>query len=77
MNGIEGAKQIRPVFPAIPIILFSGQAAATDMIEVAQLEGHGFEVLAKPIRPESLIRVVQRLLSNRNISPFTDLQSTE
>jgi CheY-like chemotaxis protein len=62
-NGIETAKQIRQALPSVPIILFSGQAAATGLIESAQAEGHDFEVLAKPIRPEFLIGVIRKQLN--------------
>lgn len=60
LNGIEAAKQIAAFLPKAHIILFSGQAAAAGLIEKAQTEGHCFEVLAKPIKPERLLAAITR-----------------
>jgi hypothetical protein len=46
--------------PGIWIILFSGRAANGDLLEEARKQGHGFESLPKPIRPEALIQLVRR-----------------
>jgi CheY-like chemotaxis protein len=73
-NGIETAKRIRNVLPAVPIILFSGQAAATGLIESAQSEGHNFEVVAKPIRPETLLDTIRRQLNTAGSSPLMPVQ---
>ena len=70
-NGIETAKHIRQALPSVPIILFSGQAAATGLIENAQSEGHDFEVLAKPIRPELLLNVIRTQLNKSESAPRT------
>jgi CheY-like chemotaxis protein len=55
MNGIETAKAIIKLVPNCRILLFSGQAATTDLLAKARAEGYNFEVLAKPINPEILI----------------------
>lgn len=65
MSGIEAAKRVRELIPDVPIILFSGQAAASGAIEDAVAEGHCFEVLAKPIKPELLISTIHKLLDHR------------
>ena len=70
-NGIETAKLIRRICSSVPIILFSGQAAATGLIEDAQSEGYDFEVLAKPIRPEFLISVIRKQLNAAGSSQRT------
>jgi CheY-like chemotaxis protein len=56
MNGIETAKAILKVLPNCRIILFSGQAASSDLLAKAGAEGYQFEVLAKPINPDVLLR---------------------
>jgi CheY-like chemotaxis protein len=56
MNGIETAKAILKVLPNCRIILFSGQAASSDLLANAGAEGYQFEVLAKPINPDVLLR---------------------
>lgn len=63
LNGIEAARQISAILPKTHIILFSGQAAAAGLVEKAQADGHQFEVLAKPIRPEVLLAAIARLTS--------------
>jgi CheY-like chemotaxis protein len=55
MNGVETAKAIMKILPRCRIILFSGQAASTDLVSQARAEGYVFEVLAKPINPDVLL----------------------
>jgi CheY-like chemotaxis protein len=55
MDGIEAAKGILKLLPNCRIILFSGQAASTSLVEKARAEGFAFELLAKPINPELLL----------------------
>src|SRR5215469_15964904 len=55
MNGIEAAIRIREILPGCKILLFSGQAATADLLEKARLDGHEFEILAKPVHPQDLL----------------------
>ena len=55
MNGIEAAIKIREILPGCKILLFSGQAATADLLEKARMEGHEFEILAKPVHPQDLL----------------------
>ena len=55
MNGIEAAIITRSKLPECKILLFTGQAASLDLLVVARLEGHEFEILAKPIHPTDLL----------------------
>jgi CheY-like chemotaxis protein len=70
LNGVEAAKQIKALLPATHIILFSGQAAASDLVKKAEAEGHQFELLAKPIKPETLLVVIKRLLGTNATIAF-------
>jgi CheY-like chemotaxis protein len=56
MDGIELAKTILKMLPNCRIILFSGQAASAGLVEKARTEGYSFEILAKPINPEILLK---------------------
>jgi CheY-like chemotaxis protein len=56
MNGIETAKAILEALPKCRIILFSGQAASSDLLAKARADGYLFEVLAKPINPDVLLQ---------------------
>jgi CheY-like chemotaxis protein len=56
LNGIETVLQIRKICPSAKVILLSGNAATASLLKEAQSEGHDFELLAKPIHPEELLR---------------------
>jgi CheY-like chemotaxis protein len=55
MTGIEAAMITRTKLPLCKILLFSGQAATSDLLESARERGHEFEVLTKPIHPTDLL----------------------
>ena len=55
MTGIEVAIVVRSRCPDCKILLFSGQAATTDLLEEAKTQGHDFEIVAKPIHPSDLL----------------------
>lgn len=60
MNGVQLAIAIRKAVPSAEIILLSGQAGITDIVERGRKDGYFFELIAKPIHPE---RLLQRLKS--------------
>jgi CheY-like chemotaxis protein len=62
MNGIELAITIRRIFPECRILLFSGQAAAADLLAPARSAGHHFAMLGKPIHPSELLATVSESL---------------
>jgi DNA-binding response OmpR family regulator len=55
MNGIDLAISIRRIFPDCKIILFSGQAATSNLLAAASRSGHHFQLLNKPIHPKDLL----------------------
>jgi CheY-like chemotaxis protein len=55
MNGIDAAIKIRGMLPNCKILLFSGQAATADLLDRARVQGHEFEILAKPVHPQDLL----------------------
>lgn len=59
LNGIEAGIRIREIVPHCRLILFSGQAATVDLLAKARQQGHRFDILAKPIKPEQLIAVIR------------------
>jgi DNA-binding response OmpR family regulator len=66
MSGIELAITLKRIFPDCRIILFSGQAATSDLLASANNRGHHFSLLKKPIHPaELLARVTATLKSER------------
>jgi CheY-like chemotaxis protein len=59
MNGIEMAILIQRRYPVCRVLLFSGQAATTDLLEEARRSGHDFELLTKPVHPTDLLASLQ------------------
>ncbi|MFP5228792.1 MAG: response regulator [Acidobacteriota bacterium] len=55
MTGVELGIRLRQECPQSRVILFSGQAATSELLLKAQAEGHTFELFPKPIHPEELI----------------------
>ncbi|MGA2046397.1 MAG: response regulator [Terracidiphilus sp.] len=54
-SGIDLAIKIRRIFPDCRILLFSGQAATSDLLVSANRAGHKFELIAKPVHPKELL----------------------
>jgi DNA-binding NtrC family response regulator len=59
MNGIDMAIQLSGVLPQCRIILFTGHAAALDLLAKARAQGHEFEVFNKPINPDVLLPLLR------------------
>jgi CheY-like chemotaxis protein len=58
MNGVELAIAMRKNYPASSILLFSGQAGISEILQEGQRQGYEFELIAKPIHP---LRLIERL----------------
>jgi hypothetical protein len=65
MSGIELAITIRRIFPDCRVLLFSGQAATTDLMASAKRSGHEFTLLNKPVHPTDLLRRVSESLDTK------------
>jgi CheY-like chemotaxis protein len=63
MNGIELAIAIRQQFRGCQILLFSGQAETSEILEDAKRRGYDFELLAKPLHPEQLLARIKELVA--------------
>jgi len=63
MNGIDLAIATRSNYPSCQIILFSGNANTTSLLEEAARRGHSFDVLAKPVHPDLMLEAASSLLS--------------
>ncbi len=55
MNGIDLAIAVRRIFPECKVVLFSGQAATSNLLAAAGRSGHNFTLLTKPIHPGDLL----------------------
>lgn len=61
ISGIELAASVVEKYPECRVVLFSGQSAATDLVERARAQGHDFDLLPKPLDPEVLVSTLRRL----------------
>jgi CheY-like chemotaxis protein len=55
MNGVELAIAVTKIHPATKILLFSGQAGISEILEGCKAKGFEFPLLAKPVHPTKLI----------------------
>jgi len=62
MNGIALATAVRERFPTCKVLLFSGHAGSTNLIEEARSQGQDFELLSKPIHPRDLLERLNSLV---------------
>ena len=59
MSGIDLAIQLEQYQPGNKIMLLSGQANTLQLMAKATAKGFDFEVFAKPIAPDDLLRLVR------------------
>jgi DNA-binding NtrC family response regulator len=55
MNGVELAQSMQQHYPETRIVLMSGQAGVSEILDQALRQGLEFELLPKPIHPRKLI----------------------
>jgi len=55
------AIRIGESLPDTRIVLLSGQATTAELMRQAAAAGHTFELLAKPIHPEELVKKIKDL----------------
>jgi DNA-binding response OmpR family regulator len=60
MNGIDTAIVVKERLPKCRILLFSGQAATSDLLDQARIRGYDFEILPKPVHPTDLLARLNR-----------------
>jgi DNA-binding NtrC family response regulator len=61
MNGIELAIKFQAAYPQCKILLFSGNASANRLMEVATKKGHAFTIMSKATLPKDLVAAVWNL----------------
>jgi DNA-binding NtrC family response regulator len=60
ISGIEVALAVERLLPGCRVVLITGQPAASALLENAQSQGHDFDVLTKPVRPEELMNYMSQ-----------------
>lgn len=61
MNGVELAIATTKMYPTTKILLFSGQAGISEILEKSKMEGFEFQLLAKPVHPSKLVESLKSL----------------
>jgi DNA-binding response OmpR family regulator len=59
ISGIETAIKLRALLPSCRVLLFSGQASTSNLLEKARVQGHQFDILTKPVHPSDLLARVR------------------
>lgn len=62
LKGIELAVRFKTINPQCKVLLVSGKLATGELLNLARTEGHDFTILAKPVRPEEILKQVSRLI---------------
>jgi CheY-like chemotaxis protein len=57
---LELAIAVRKMYPSVKILLFTGQAGISEILEGAEEQGYKFEVIPKPIHPQKLIERIKK-----------------
>ena len=65
-TGIELAINIQKILPNCKVLLMSGQAETSNLIDQAENQGYCFEIVAKPIWPPDLIDMAVRIVNQPN-----------
>ena len=65
MDGLELAIELKQRLPTTAVLLFSGNIASADILEVARAQGHEFRILAKPVPMDELLAAVKSSLASR------------
>jgi CheY-like chemotaxis protein len=59
LSGIELAIRLKELCPSCKILLFSGQAETSNLLQLAHDQGHDFSLLSKPVHPADLLRKIR------------------
>jgi DNA-binding NtrC family response regulator len=61
ISGIDLAIQMRAQYPNCKVLLFSGQAATSDLLENARAQRYDFRLLQKPVHPSEFLFEIGQL----------------
>ena len=56
MNGLDLSMLLKRQFPLCSVMLFSGDAYTSELLDVARHQGETFEVIPKPVPPDVLLQ---------------------
>jgi DNA-binding NtrC family response regulator len=70
ISGIDLAILMTAQCPGCKVLLFSGQAATSDLLQVAREKGYNFRLLSKPVHPRDLLSEVGTLAQQSKQQPL-------
>jgi len=65
-DGVRAAVELCKQLPNCKILLMSGNAGTSELLEQARKEGIDFPIIAKPIPPEQLLSTIRSLLADKS-----------
>ncbi len=65
-DGVRAAVELCKQLPNCKILLMSGNAGTSELLEQARNEGIDFPIIAKPIPPEQLLSTIRSLLADKS-----------
>ena len=68
LSGVDLAIRVREIARDCKILLFSGDASSTSLVEAARGRGHSFEMLSRPLHPAELLKKIQRMTEDSGLS---------
>ena len=72
ISGIDLAIQMRAQYPNCKILLFSGQAATSDLLEHARDQGYDFRLLQKPVHPSEFLSEIGQFSAGLHQVPIAE-----
>jgi len=69
ISGIDLAILMTAQCPRCKVLLFSGQAATSDLLQAARDKGYNFRLLSKPVHPTDLLYEVETLAEQPEREP--------
>jgi CheY-like chemotaxis protein len=64
LSGIDLAILLKKDCPGCKVLLFSGQAATSNLLQVARDKGHDFELISKPIHPAEFLQKIRTAIQS-------------
>lgn len=65
-TGIDLAIKVQKILPNCKVLLMSGQAETSNLIDEAGDQGYRFDIVAKPIWPPDLLEMAVRIAGRTN-----------
>lgn len=67
MDGIELSERVGDEVPECKVLLFSGNAATTELLERARRNGRTLQLLSKPVHPVDLLKKLAEMLNPADV----------